>query len=101
MAELDLSVISTVIAEARKSFQDSGLDQATLLKLEGLWKKKLLILAAEEEEEEKQGREDDEGHVDIEDLLNSPGEEEAEEVRVSGQWSLHWSVIIMISPAPA
>ena len=54
MSETDLSVISTVIAEAKKCYQDSGLDQASLLKLERLWKKKLLLLTEEDEEEEQE-----------------------------------------------
>ena len=58
MSETDLAVISTVIAEAKKSYQDSGVDHATLVKLERLWKKKLMLLTPEEEEEEEGGKED-------------------------------------------
>ena len=75
MAEVDLSVISKVIAETKKSFQDSGMDHDTLVKLEMIWKKKLILLAAAEGEE--QGQEDvgddDEGQGDVEEE-----EEEAE-----------------------
>ena len=74
MADSDLSVISTVIAEAKKSFQDSGVDNATLVKLERLWKKKLMLLAAEEEKQEDPAQDDeDEGVANVE-------EEEEEEV---------------------
>ena len=69
MSETDLSVISTVIAEAKKCYQDSGLDQASLLKLERLWKKKLLLLTEEEEQE-------DVGACDEEEP-DSSGEEES------------------------
>ena len=69
MSETDLAVISTVIAEAKKSYQDSGVDHATLVKLERLWKKKLMLSTAEEEEEE--------------DLEEEPGSiQEEEEVEV-------------------
>ena len=67
MADSDLSVISTVIAEAKKSFQDSGVDNATLVKLERLWKKKLMLLAAEEEKQEDPAQDDeDEGVANVE-----------------------------------
>ena len=54
MSETDLAVISTVIAEAKKSYQDSGVDHATLVKLERLWKKKLMLSTAEEEDLEEE-----------------------------------------------
>ena len=74
MSETDLAVISTVIAEAKKSYQDSGVDHATLVKLERLWKKKLMLLTPEEEEEEERGEED------LEEEQGSIQEEEEVEV---------------------
>ena len=41
---VETSVISSVMEEVRKGFQHSGLDEATLLKLEKLWSEKLKIL---------------------------------------------------------
>ena len=73
MSETDLAVISTVIAEAKKSYQDSGGDHATLVKLERLWKKKLMLLTPEEEEEER-------GEEDLEEEPGSIQEEEEVEV---------------------
>ena len=73
MSETDLAVISTVIAEAKKSYQDSGVDHATLVKLERLWKKKLMLLTPEEEEEER-------GEEDLEEEPGSIQEEEEVEV---------------------
>ena len=84
MSESDLSVISTVIAEAKKRYEDSGVDQATLLKLERLWKKKLLLLTAEEEEEEQEDvgacEEEEQGSSGEEEIL--PSSVEIEVVRV-------------------
>ena len=41
---VETTVISSVMEEVRKGFQHSGLDEATLLKLEKLWSEKLKIL---------------------------------------------------------
>ena len=41
---VETNVISSVMEEVRKGLQHSGLDEATLLKLEKLWSEKLKIL---------------------------------------------------------
>ena len=53
--EVETTVISSVMEEVRKGLQGSGLDEATLLKLEKLWEKKLKILQDVEEEETQIG----------------------------------------------